>query len=114
MKIELERYRDQVDSVNAAAHRNQCVFLASASLSSRQAVTILAFVFKFQMIDRFKIREQLSRVSIQTQLKSPACANAHVMIALGADLSVAFEIRLIEHGFAFNALLPQPLGNAGP
>ncbi|MCY1438171.1 hypothetical protein D9M71_543590 [compost metagenome] len=94
------------------AHGDQRVFLAGLLLGGSQAVLVLLAIAELQAVDRLQVGPQLGAAfGIQEDVNARTRANAHVVVALGADIQGLFQLRTIEHRFTGRALVPQPLGN---
>ncbi len=105
---ELESRHHDGHAQQRTAHRDQRVFLARLLLRCAQAVLVLLAIAKFQAIDRFQVSAQLSAaVGVEEDIDAGASANAHVVIALGADVECLFQFRTIEYRIARRALVPQ-------
>ena len=111
---ELECARDDLDGFERAAHDDDRIALADGLLRRGESVAITLAVTEPQWVLGRDVGADLDRtVGIQELGQALACADAHVVCALRADLQVALDLRPVEHRIAGRALHPQAFGH-GP
>jgi hypothetical protein len=107
---EFERAGDDRLAEQGAARRDQGVFLAGLFLRLRQPVAVLLAVSESQRILRLQVgRDLLLRIGIEEPVEPRSSTDAHVMLALGADVEVALKLRPVELRIAFRAFDPDAL-----
>ncbi|MNG85530.1 hypothetical protein D3C79_442900 [compost metagenome] len=105
---ELEGTDDDRHAHQGAAHGDQRVLLAGLLLRSSEAVLVLLAIAEFQAVDRLQVGTQFGTAfGVEEDVDARTCADAHVVVALGADIQGLFQLRTIQHGLAGRALVPQ-------
>src|SRR5690606_18748333 len=102
-------------AMQQAAHGDQRILFADVLLSGDQAVLVLLAVAETQRIIRLQPRRDLNATAdIKEGLQARAGADRPVMVALRADIQVAFQLRQVERGAAPFAFLPHAFLYAAP
>ena len=105
---ELEGAGDHRHALQLAAHGDQRVLLASVLLCRGEAILVLLAVAEFQAVHRLEVGTQLlATVLIEEDVQAGTRVDAHVVIALRADIQGLFQLRTVQHGFAGRAFVPQ-------
>ena len=111
-KTEFERCRNQWYGFDAALHHHQRIVFIGISFRLRQPIDITLAVLEFKRIERLHFRADLvAALGIQKQIEAHPGGNAVVMIALGADVEIVSQVRVVQHGLAGSALAPQSFGH---
>jgi hypothetical protein len=93
MKLELKSNHHQRQALQGARHGDQSVFFPGRLLRGSKAISIAFFIFKLKTIYRFYIGEYfLPPLFIEKYIQAASGAYAHMVIALRADIIVAFEV----------------------
>jgi hypothetical protein len=73
-----------------------------------EAVRILLAVLELQGVDRQRfLADFIAAACVEQRIEARAGADAHVVVALRADMQVRLEVVAVEHRFAGWALDPQ-------
>ena len=67
-------------------------------------------VAEFQAVHRLEVSTQLATVLIEEDVQAGTRVDAHVVVALRADIQGLFQLRTVQHGFAGRAFVHRPSG----
>ena len=114
VKIEFKGHYHQRQPLHLAGRGNQRIFFAGGSLRRGQAIAIALFVLEFEAVNRFNVGQDfLPALGIEKNIEAAAGADAHVVVALGADVVIALHVRPVQDRVALDAFFPQALGHVG-
>src|SRR5690606_29571933 len=107
-EAELEGTGHYGHALKPATHGYQCILLAGLLLRAGQAILVFLAVAELQAIHRFQLRTKLlTPFGIEKQLQTRTSTDAHVVIALGANVESLLQLRAIEHRITGRALVPE-------
>jgi hypothetical protein len=110
---ELEAGHHARQRVNRAAHDDHGVGFVGFFHRLFQAVRVLAAVLELEGVDRQDfLADFVAAFRIEQTVEPLTCADAHVMVALGANMQIGLDVVAVQNRFARRALDPQPFRNA--
>src|SRR3984957_6155635 len=111
-KAKLEGAGDNVEARQLAGHDDQRVPFSGLLLGLNQPVLVALGVLELERILRLYLGRNFSGRSGVQKFHDPfASVDAHMVAALRADMQIALDLSLVEHGIASGALGPQPFGH---
>ena len=100
--------------IQGAAHGDQGIVLGGILLGRAKAILVLLRIAELETIHWLQIFSDLfSIVLIKKPVETLARGQAQVMVALGTNALVFFQLGEIQHPFALGALAPQAVRHAG-
>jgi hypothetical protein len=87
---------------------------SGGALRGAQAIAIALLVLELQAVYRLDLDQDfLPALGVEKDINAPPSTDAHMVVALGADVHVALDIGAIQHRIALDAFLPQSFGHTG-
>ena len=107
-ELKFEGRNHNRDLQHTALHHHQGIGLAGIFLRRFEALRVFTRVFKFQSIDRGDFGSDfIAPFRVEKQVQALTCRNPIVLAALGTNFEIFFQIGVIQHRLATDALMPQ-------
>src|ERR1700722_2533065 len=111
-ELELEGAGHGRLAMQISGQRNQRILLTRGLLRLGETVAVALAVLELERIfGSDALADLADGLRVEESAQALACADAHVMAALGADVEIALQLGAIEHRIAGRAFDPQPLGH---
>ena len=113
MKSNSNAGRHHRQCMDAALHHDQRIVLAGFLFRFDQAVAVFFLVLEFEGVDRQHFGADLEAAfAVQQPVQAGTRADAVMVVALGANAVVFFQVGVIQHRLAGRAFVPQSIRHA--